>query len=214
MLPGSHLFCDPALEEVDVKLGSFVARLAVVGALAFALAGSVRAQDWRGRARVDGRVLSEKGEAIPGAKVTLRRAGAGPEALTDKKGRWAYLGLANGGWDVDVDAEGYLPYKTTVQLSEVTRIPPMDIRLQPAPKAEPAPQAGAGKGASPDVIAILEHGNQLLEQKDFAGARAEYEQALASVPDNPAILRAIAQTYYGEKKVDEAITTLKKVVQV
>jgi tetratricopeptide (TPR) repeat protein len=176
------------------------------------------AQDWRGKARVDGRVLNDKGEGIEGAKLTLRRGGAGPEAITSgKNGRWAYLGLANGGWDIDVEAAGYLPYKTTVQLSEIERIPPMNIKLQPAPTAEPTPAAGAApKGASPDVIPILEHGNQLLEQKDYAGARAEYEKALPMVPaaSTGPILRAIAQTYYGEKKVDEAIATLKKVVEL
>jgi tetratricopeptide (TPR) repeat protein len=197
-----------------VKLRSFVSRVAVVAALALLFAGGAVAQDWRGKARVDGRVITDKGEGIAGAKLTLKRGGAGPEALTtDKKGRWAYLGLANGAWDVDVEAPGYLPYKTTVQLSEITRIPPMDIRLQPAPTAAPTP-AAVPKNTAPDVIPILEHGNQLLEQKDYPGARAEYEKALAAVPNNAIILRAIAQTYYGEKKVDDAIATLKKVVEI
>lgn len=198
-------------EEGDVRVRLKVVPI-VVAALLFACVGA--AQDWRGRGRVDGRVLNEKGEGVPGAKLTLKRGGAGPEAVTsDKNGRWAYLGLAGGSWDIDVDAAGYLPFRTTVQISEIERIPSMVIRLQPAPKAEPTP-AGAPKNAAPDVIPILEHGNQLLEQKDFAGARAEYEKALASVPNNPIILRAIAQTYYGEKKVDEAIAMLKKVVEL
>ena len=67
------------------------------------------AQDWRGRARVDGRVLNEKGEGVSGAKLTQKRGGAGPEAVTsDKNGPWAYLGLAGGSWDIDVDDAGYL----------------------------------------------------------------------------------------------------------
>ncbi|HEY6066425.1 MAG TPA: tetratricopeptide repeat protein [Thermoanaerobaculia bacterium] len=200
-----------------MKLGSLVSRVALVAGLALFLAGAAGAQDWRGKARVDGRVITDKGEGIPGAKLTLRMKGAGPEAITtDKKGRWAYLGLANGGWDVDVEAPGYQPYKTTVQLSEINRIPPMDIRLQPSPKAEPTPASAAPKGASPDVIPILQSGNALLEQKKFAEARAEYEKALPLIPagSTAPVLRAIAQTYYGEKKVDEAISTLKKVVDL
>lgn len=192
-----------------------VSKVALAAAAALFVASVGAAQDWRGKARVDGRVITDKGEGIPGAKVTLRRGGMGPEALTtNSKGRWAYLGLGNGAWDVDVEAPGYLPYKTTVQLSEINRIPPMDIRLQPAPTAQPTPAAAAPKNAAPDVIPILEHGNQLLEAKDYAGARAEYERALAAIPNNPIVLRAIAQTYYAEKKVDEAIATLKKVVEL
>jgi Tfp pilus assembly protein PilF len=211
------LFFAGVFEEVDVKLGSFVSRVAVVAAFALGVAGAGRAQDWRGKARVDGRVITDQGEGIPGAKVTLRRGGVGPEIITtDKKGRWAYLGLSNGGWDVDVEAPGYLPYKTTVQLSEINRIPPMDIRLQPAPKAEPTPVGGAPKNAAPDVIPILERGNQLLEQKNYAAARAEYEKALAMIPaaSTSPVLRAIAQTYYGEKNLGEAIATQKKAVEL
>lgn len=192
-----------------------ISKAALAAAVALFVASVGAAQDWRGKARVDGRVITDKGEGIPGAKLNLRRGGAGPEALTtDKKGRWAYLGLANGAWDVDVEASGYLPYKTTVQLSEINRIPPMDIRLQPAPKAEPTPAGGTPKGAPPDVIPILQLGNQLLEQKKFAEARAEYEKALALAPNAPPILRAIAQTYYGEGKLDEAIATQKKYVEL
>jgi tetratricopeptide (TPR) repeat protein len=201
-----------------VKVGSFVCRVAIVAAVVLFWAGAAGAQDWRGKARVDGRVLNDKGEGIPGAKLTLRRYGAGPEAVTtDKKGRWAYLGLANGGWDIDVEASGYLPYKTTVQLSEITRIPPMDIKLQAAPKAEPAPAGGVPKNAAPDVIPILEHGNQLLQQKDYPGARAEYEKALAMLPAGSStapVLRAIAQTYYGEKKLPEAIAAQQKAIEL
>ena len=176
---------------------------------------SLSAQDWRGKARVDGRVLNEKGEGIPDAKLTLRRNGAGPEAvMTKKNGRWAYLGLAGGSWEVDVEAPGYMPYKTTVQLSEVDRFPSMDIRLQPAPKAAPKADPAVPKNAAADVIPILEHGNQLLLAKDFAGARAEYEKGLAAIPNNAIILKAIAQTYYGEKNLDKAIETLQKVLVI
>jgi Tfp pilus assembly protein PilF len=175
---------------------------------------SLSAQEWRGKARVDGRVLNEKGEGVGGAKLTFRRAGAGPEAVMSKSnGRWAYLGLASGSWDIDVEAPGYMPFKTTVQLSEVDRVPSMTIQLKPEPKAAPKAE-GVPKNAAADVIPILEHGNALLQAKDFAGARAEYEKGLAAIPNNAIILRAIAQTYYGEKNLDKAIETLQKVLAI
>ncbi len=182
--------------------------------LAVAHSATLFAQDWRGKARIDGRVVNEKGEGIAGAKLSLRRNGAGPDVVTDKRGRWAYLGLSGGEWNIDIEAPGYLPRKTSVRLSEIDRLPPMDIRLEAAPPPEPTPEAAMPKNAAPEVIPMLERGNRLLEQKDFAGARAEYEKALAVIPDNPIILRAVAQTYYGEKKIDEAIATLKRVVEL
>ena len=198
-----------------------IVRFALAAAVAVSVASISSAQEWRGKARIDGRVVNEQGQGITGAKLTLRYKGAGPDAVTtDKKGRWAYLGLVGGSWDVDVEAPGYQPFKTTVQLSEINRIPPMDIKLQAVPQAAAQPAAAAGgaapKGASPDVIPILTHGNELLQAKDYAGARAEYEKALPMIPaeSTAPVHRAIAQTYYGEKKMDEAVAALQKVIAI
>ncbi|MGH9364410.1 MAG: tetratricopeptide repeat protein, partial [Thermoanaerobaculia bacterium] len=118
--------------------------------------------------------------------------------------------LTGGSWDVDVSAPGYETLRTTVRLSEIIRIPPMDIKL----KAEaPKPPPEIPKAAAPDVIPILQKGNELLEAKDYAGAREQYEKALQIVPDNAAILRGIARAQYGENKKDEAIAILKRVLE-
>ncbi len=182
-------------------------------ALSLLFAVDLSAQDWKGKARIEGSVSSDKGEPIVGATVQLRRYGAGPDVKTDKKGRWAYLGLAGGPWDVDVVAPGYQPRKVSVRLSEIDRLPPMKMTLEAVPQAAAAP-APVPKDTSADILAAIQRGNDLLGQKDYAGARAEYEKALAALPDNAVILRGIAQTWYGEKKIDEAIATLKRVVEL
>ena len=176
-------------------------------------ASPLAGQDWKGKARIDGRVVNEKGDPVVGAKIALRRGGVGPDVVTNRKGRWAYLGLENGEWSIDVEAPGYRIEKTSVRLSELYRLPPMEIRLERAPEAPPAASATEPtlpKNTSADVIAAVERGNQLLGEKNYAAARAEYEKALAAVPDNPVILRGIAQTWYGDKRLDEAIATLAK----
>ena len=187
--------------------------IGVVLALSLLGAGSLSAQDWKGKARVEGRVSNEKGEPIAGATVQLRRYGNGPDVKTDKKGRWAYLGLAGGPWDVDVVAPGYQSRKVSVRLSEIDRLPPMQMSLEPVPQAVAAPPP-VPKDTSAEILAAIERGNELLAQKNFTGARAEYEKALAALPDNAVILRGIAQTWYGDKKIDEAIATLKRVVEL
>lgn len=187
--------------------------VAAILALSLLYAIDLQAQDWKGKARVEGRVSNEKGEPIAGATVQLRRYGAGPDVKTDKKGRWAYLGLAGGPWDVDVVAHGFQPRKVSVRLSEIDRLPPMQMSLEAVPQVAAAP-APVPKDTSADILAAIQRGNDLLAQKDFAGARAEYEKALAALPDNAVILRGIAQTWYGEKKIDEAIATLKRVVEL
>lgn len=172
------------------------------------------AQEWTGKARIEGKITNEKGEPVAGAVVKLQHGkGGGPEVKADKSGHWAYLGLTGGSWDVDVSAPGYETRRTTVQLSEIHRIPPMIIKLKAeAPRPAAAPEIP--KSAAPDVIPILEKGNELLEAKDYAGAREQYEKALEIVPGNAAILRGIARAWYGEKKKDEAIATLKRVLEI
>ena len=78
----------------------------------------VAAQDWAGRGRVRGNVKDEAGNAIEGAKVTLRYDRApetGPEPiLTDDKGIWGFMGLASGAWRVADTFSG--PLATDAQI--------------------------------------------------------------------------------------------------
>jgi Tfp pilus assembly protein PilF len=180
-----------------------------------AFAATVPGQDWKGKARLDGKVVNEKGEPVAKARLLFKFKGKdGPTTETDSRGHFAYYGFANGEWDLDVSAPGYITRKTVVNLSELTRLPSMEIKLEAMPAAPPpGPAAGVPKDTKAEIIPVIERGNALLEQKDYAGARGEYEKALAEVPDNPIILRAIARTWYGEKNLDRAIETLKKAVE-
>ena len=194
------------------RSGILVAFLAALAGFAAPAA----AQDWKGKARLDGKVVNEKGEPVAKAKLAFKLKGkeSGPTTETDSKGRFAYYGFANGDWDVDVSAPGYVTFKSVLHLSELTRIPPMEIKLAAMPVAPPpGPDPGMPKDTKAEIIPMIERGNALLEQKDYAGARGEYEKALVAVPDNPIILRAVARTYYGEKNLDKAIETLKKAVE-
>ena len=60
------------------------------------LAVSVAAQDWTGDGRLEGKVLDPDGKPVPEVVVKLNNSarGGGPTVKTNKKGQWAYLGLA------------------------------------------------------------------------------------------------------------------------
>ncbi len=187
--------------------------------LAAACAPAARAQDWRGTGRLDGWVKDEKGQPVEGAVVqmTMENRSGGPKAKTNKKGYWAILGIAGGKWNMDISAAGFELKKLSVPVSEASRTPAMEIQLK-AEVAQAAP-GGQGVAAAPSatgqqVKEAIETGNKLLGDKKYAEARAEYEKALALVPDNPAILKGIVQTYHGEKNVDKEIELLRKVTQL
>ena len=193
------------------RLASVVLLAALLSAL------PARAQDWRGSGRVDGWVKDANGQPIEDATIQLsREKGKGPSTKSDKKGYWAFLGLASGTWNVDISAPGYEPLKKMISISETSR-PHMDLRLQKA--AGPA-VAGAGVGVDPaaqkgaEAVAAVTEGNKLLSEKKFAEARAAYEKAMALLPPNAGLWKGVAQTYHGEGNEAKTIEALQKASEI
>ncbi len=183
-------------------------------AVAFLSAAALSAQDWRGKGRAEGHVKDADGQPIADAKVELTRdSGAGPTTKTDKKGYWAVMGLIGGKWNVDISAPGYETRKTVMGVQEAGRTPALDIQLQ---KAAPAPAAAQadGKDVRAEVTAAVEQGNRLIGEKKYAEARAEYEKALAVLPDSAPLWKGVAQTYHAEGNSAREEESLRKVVQL
>jgi hypothetical protein len=116
------------------------------------LSGPVDAQDWRGRARVDGRVVEEGGSPVAGATVTARHVSreGGPRVTSDAEGRFVLDDIAPGSWVVEVAAPGLSPRRIGLHLpSESSWLGPVEVRLDRLPSApvatdEPGPSNAAG----------------------------------------------------------------------
>lgn len=174
------------------------------------------AQRWAGRGRLQGTIKNQDKEPIEGAKVTLRHVDSpdeGPDPLfTDKKGRWAYLGLAGGTWTIVIEAEGYVGSEGSYNVVETAFGPGETIRVELRPIPEEVERAAEGA----QIVEWIENGNTLLDQQKFAEARAEYERALEKLEesDKPVVLRGIARTHYQEGSVEEAIATLQQALAI
>jgi tetratricopeptide (TPR) repeat protein len=193
-----------------------VALLLVAGAPAFA-------QEWKGKGRLQGEILDPQGNPVEGARITLRQgsppvdaAQAGPApVLTNKKGKWSILGLAQGSWAVLIEKDGFQKSEGQVQVHESgPPAPPIRITLNAIPKE--AQQAAEASAAGQEALSAIERGNGLLEMGQYAPAREAYEEAMAKLEavNHPPILRGIARTYFQEKNVDQAIATLKKALAI
>jgi Flp pilus assembly protein TadD len=157
------------------------AATALAAAVLFALAASMSAQAWRGGGgRLDGAVVDDKGNPIADATVQLRLNGQGPDLKTDKKGKWAILGITGGTWNIDVSAPGFEPKAGTAQVSEVLRAPSFKTVLNPAVKKESsAPTISVGgKNISPELAASIEKGNQAMKAAEEL--RQPYENCTAA----------------------------------
>jgi tetratricopeptide (TPR) repeat protein len=165
-----------------------------------------QAQDWNGRGRLEGKVLAPEGTPIAGATVKLDNPGrgGGPTITTDKKGKWAYLGLAAGTWNIDVDAAGYTTRKVSIDLAgESVRINPIEVRLE---RAGPPP-------TPPEVLEAVTKADEAYKAGRFGEAQAEYEKLLALRPDlATAIHRQMGFSLIQLKKYPEALEHLQKVL--
>jgi len=125
------------------------------------------AQDWRaGTGRLDGKVMDAAGQPLSGASVKLELPGRGGISLrSDSKGKWAILGLTGGDWEVEVSADGYLSRRVTLSVTEQSRRPTLEVRLDRA----------ATTAVSPEVADALASAEAAEREGRLAEARAEYE---------------------------------------
>ena len=187
-------------------------RLAVAGLL---LSTTAFAQAWKGPARVEGVVLDVSGQPIAGAQVEMRMGTSptGPSVKTDKKGRWAILGLAGGGWNVDITADGYMPRRLGgVQVTELTRQPPIEVKLEPMPKEVAQSATSTGTGVPPEVVEAVQQGDDALMAGKFADAVAAYEKAAPALPEHVGLMMQMARAYHGAGSEAKSVAMLEKVV--
>jgi tetratricopeptide (TPR) repeat protein len=180
--------------------------LGLVAAARLLAVDPAQAQDWKGRARLEGRVLAPDGTPLAGATVKLDNPGrgGGPTITTDKKGKWAYLGLVAGTWNIDVGADGYATKKVSIDLAgESVRINPIEVRLE---RAGPPPTA-------PEVLEAVKKADEAYKAGRFGEAQAEYEKILALRPDlATTIHQQMGFSLIQLKKYPEALEHLQKVL--
>jgi tetratricopeptide (TPR) repeat protein len=182
-----------------------------LAAAVLALAVPAGAQDWRGgQGRLEGKVLDAEGKPVEGASVKLELPGRGGTTLkTNKKGQWAILGLAAGEWAIDIEAPGFTLKKITVPLpSESARIPPVEVKLEKAVAAGPAPE----------IMNALKNADAAYEAGRYSEARVEYEKALADpkIAAQPQAVKAlhlrIARALSQEGNIDKEMEHLQAVL--
>jgi tetratricopeptide (TPR) repeat protein len=160
------------------------------------------AQDWRGNGRLMGKVIDEQGKAVEGvivrASLPALQHGVLAEAKTDKKGEWSIDDVAEGGWELAFEGDGYMPGKGNADVDETGRSTSLRTTLK--------------KKFDPNAF-IQDEGKKadaLVVQKNYAAARAVYEGIIAKVPAVTAHMQQfIARTYYLEGNPAEAAAHLK-----
>ena len=172
------------------------------------LAGPVLAQDWAGRGRLQGVVTDEEGNPLKGAKVTLFKGepGRGPKPMeTNKKGRWSYLGLSHGQWNVLIEYPGLVQSEGSVPVNEFGVSETVKVELRKIPEQQLQEEAAV------QAVRMLDEGNALLTAGEFAAARGVYEAALEKLqPEYHHLVKiGIANSHLNEGNAALAVSTLE-----
>ena len=179
------------------------------------------AEDWRGDNRLSGSVVDKNtGKPVAGAKLKLRierGAKGGPDITADSNGKWAVLGIAAGGWNIDIEAPGYeLRQIGPVGISEGQRLPPIKIELEPVvvkqTETVPAPEQVkiGGIVVSKDIADAIDAGNKLLADQKYKEAVEQYEKAYPTLSSNTSLKFALARAYYGAGEIKKSIVLLEE----
>jgi Flp pilus assembly protein TadD len=200
------------------------------------------AQAYKGTGRVQGVVTDSSGKPVQGATVKLfsTKAKSGPPPIkTDKNGKWTAMGLTSGTWNLDVEAEGFMPEKGSVELSELQRIPPLKTQLTPseAPRVQEVEVAVEvpKTGISQEAVDAVNSAQSLLDEAEgrtlslepvtearkkqlYSDVVAKLNHALTLIPEaaenasaRTQIQQVLAQTYYKTGELKQAIESLQKV---
>lgn len=169
----------------------------------------------RGKGRLQGAVTDkETGKPVAGAKVSVAIAGNTTEpiiATSDAKGRWSALGLIGGQWNIDIEADGYVTSRGSVNVSELQMVPPIKTALAREVKQEPVEEPVVSS-VPEEAVAAVRAGEELMKQEKYAEAAAEFEKALVHVTDNDQLKQATSQAYYKAGELKKAIAMLEQVV--
>ena len=184
-------------------------RIMIFGALAAFLAGTALAQAGRGIARMGGTVTDKAGKPVVGAavKITFDQPGGSTfESATDKKGEFSFLGLGTGSYIVSVTAKGYVPFQTSVRVSQIDKNPKLQVKLDKE-------AAGSGLVQDESTFQILDQANQFYKDEKYDTAMAMYQEFLDKNPGAYQVLLNIGDCYREKGDYDKAVENYNKLVE-
>jgi tetratricopeptide (TPR) repeat protein len=177
--------------------------LALVSTAASAQSGSAR-----------GKVVDEKGQGVPEAKVLIEFAGGVTrkfETKSNKKGEFIQVGMAPGPYKFTATKDGFQGtfVETRVSLGDATQIP--DLVLKAAGSAG----AGGGGASAADVLrAEFKQALDLTQAGKLDEAEAAYKGIAAKDPTIPEVYQNLGYVYSQKKDWANAEAALSRALEL
>ena len=145
--------------------------IATTSAVMLLLAAFAANAQVRGTGRLQGNVTDKNtGKPVAGATIPISLPSGKTmpiSAKTNANGHWSALGMTSGVWNIDISAPGYVTSRGTASVSEAAANPSINVALEPAAVAQPAPQAEVATAPSvpKEAVDLIKEGQQLLNAK-------------------------------------------------
>ena len=159
------------MNRMSKKTLAVMASLLVVSSAIFAQAG-------RGKGRLSGKVVDEKGEPVITAqvKIEFEKNGLKDTTTVNNKGEYAFIGLGTGQCIVTASADGYLDSFHVKQVSQFDLHQILNLVLKEDKEKKIRLQ-------DESALLEIEKGNQLFGERKFDEALAIYQNFAANNPN-------------------------------
>lgn len=163
------------------------------------------AQDYKGRARIKGKVTDESGSPLEGVNVKLVHTALkkGFEVVTDSEGMWVASWIKGGLWNIDYEKAGYVPKKMGIKVNESARNRDVEIKLEKIQNLS----------LSSALEEMLDQANSLYEQEKFDEAITAYKAIVEEFPDVYIVNASIGNCYFENGNYDQAIAYYQKALE-
>ena len=180
------------MNKTNKTIVSVLACVLILSATAFAQAG-------RGKGRLTGWVVNEKGDPIANASIKLEfeKGGLKDETTSNAKGEWSFISLGTGNVMLTVSAEGYIDGVGQAYVQQLEKNPPVRLTL----REDKEKKARVKDEAS---MQELERGNQLFNERKFDEALEIFSKFAEVNPNVYQIYFNIGDTYREKGDYDKA----------
>jgi tetratricopeptide (TPR) repeat protein len=181
-------------------------------------AASLSGQAGTGKGRLTGTVVDEAGQPIAAARIILRflksptgrgfppawrNESAVFETVTDRKGEWAYRGLAGGIWEISASKAGYRASSRQVEVRQLSGNPHVKLRIE-----------AIREGAYGVAADLLEKANELFAVGRFDEAAGYYRRYLDQDAGAVMVWLSLGECLEQAAKLDEAVRIFQSLVDM
>jgi len=160
-----------------------------------------------------GELLDHEGDPIQGARVAINSSTRkrSEETKTDNEGRFVFVGLWRGRWNLIIQKPGYRPSQAPINLGQ-SGLYRISTVIKPDPFNPPAPSTGFLAGIqAQELQADLDAAHKLFDDGHYDSAIDAYGAMLERIPQLTSLNIQIGHAYRNQQNYKQAMESYQKV---